>query len=187
MRKKLLLSALLVAPLSICIFPTYAKSGGDYRLGTFHTPIVLNSNGTYACGYDKLPLNMLKGCRARLPKDAPDLQGIWQDTSTGTKLSIEQCGDRIIISGNGVIHDMYVTGQVHGGVFDVAEADLPSCTIIRSYAKYKDGKTHELYQVTGKNDNGSKGSLVVTRTLVAKDTMRQDYGGTVSMLKRVKK
>ena len=46
---------------------------------------------------------------------------------------------------------MYVTGQPHGGVFDVAEADLPSCTIVRSYAKYKDGKTHELYQVTGKN------------------------------------
>ena len=82
---------------------------------------------------------------------------------------------------------MYVTGQPHGGVFDVAEADLPSCTIVRSYAKYKDGKTHELYQVTGKNDNGSKGYLVVTRTIVRKDTMPQDYGGRVSMLKRVKK
>lgn len=50
---------------------------------------------------------------------------------------VEQCGDRIVITGGGVIHDMRCDGTEENGVRDVAEFD--KATPITVVATYEDG------------------------------------------------
>ncbi|HVJ99088.1 MAG TPA: hypothetical protein VNC41_19850, partial [Acidimicrobiia bacterium] len=50
---------------------------------------------------------------------------------------IEQAGDRIVVTGGGVVHDMRCDGTVERGVDDVAEFDKE--TRISVVATYEDG------------------------------------------------
>ena len=50
---------------------------------------------------------------------------------------VEQCGDRIVITAGGVIHDMRCDGTVERGVHDVAQLD--HATPITVVATYEDG------------------------------------------------
>jgi hypothetical protein len=50
---------------------------------------------------------------------------------------IEQCGDRVIVTGGGVVHDMRADGTVEHGVSDVAERD--KTTPITVVATFEDG------------------------------------------------
>jgi len=63
---------------------------------------------TPGCGYTVFPQRVLKGCTEPLPEGAEDLRGLWQ--SIDPKLPehverIEQCGDRVVVTAQGVIHD----------------------------------------------------------------------------------
>jgi hypothetical protein len=47
---------------------------------------------------------------------------------------IEQCGDRIVITGGGVVHDMRCDGTEKNGVNDVAEFDFKTpITVVATY------------------------------------------------------
>ena len=50
---------------------------------------------------------------------------------------IEQCGDCVVVTGGGIIHDMRADGTVERGVHDVAEFD--KTTPITVVATYEDG------------------------------------------------
>jgi hypothetical protein len=50
---------------------------------------------------------------------------------------IEQCGDRVVVTAGGVIHDMRCDGTEENGVNDVAEFDFK--TPITVVATYEDG------------------------------------------------
>jgi hypothetical protein len=50
---------------------------------------------------------------------------------------IEQCGDRVVVTGGGVVHDMRCDGTHVNGVNDVAEFDKQ--TRITVVATYEDG------------------------------------------------
>jgi len=50
---------------------------------------------------------------------------------------VEQCGDRLVVTAGGVIHDMRCDGTVENGVHDVAERDFT--TPISVVATYEDG------------------------------------------------
>ena len=50
---------------------------------------------------------------------------------------VEQAGNRIVVTGGGVIHDMVCDGTAENGVNDVAERDLT--TRISVVATYEDG------------------------------------------------
>ncbi len=93
---------------------------------------------TPAGGYTEWPAPVLAGCTDPLPDGAPDLRGIWQVADVrvarelvddhgmiGAVFRNEQAGDRVAITGGGVIHDMRCDGTLEHGVHDVAGTDFP--------------------------------------------------------------
>ena len=101
-------------------------------------------------GYTEWPAPVLAGCTDPLPDGAPDLRGIWQVADVrvdgelvddhgmiGAVFRKEQAGDRVAITGGGVIHDMRCDGTLEHGVHDVAGADF--LTPVHVVATYEDG------------------------------------------------
>lgn len=83
-----------------------------------------------------MPPEILGGCTEPLAADAPDLRGVWKANSVeedGRVLAdhrlnrhverIEQCGNRVVVTSEGVIHDMRADGTLENGVNDVAGRD----------------------------------------------------------------
>ena len=87
---------------------------------------------------------------------------------------IEQCGDRLVVTSAGVVHDMRCDGTEDGGVHDVAGADM--ATPITVVATYEDG-VHTLRPV------GLPG-IEVTRRLDG-DQLVWVYPGFTARLERV--
>lgn len=84
----------------------------------------------------EMPPPILAGCTEALHPDAPDLRGFWKAVYVerdGVALPnhplnkhierVEQCGNRIVVTSEGVIHDMRADGTLENGVDDVAAAD----------------------------------------------------------------
>lgn len=105
---------------------------------------------TPAGGWSQWPDPILAGCVEPLPEGAPVLDGFWQNKvvlvagepvadhpALGHISRIEQAGDRIVITGGGVIHDMRCDGVLEHGVHDVAEFD--KTTPVHVVATYEDG------------------------------------------------
>lgn len=98
-----------------------------------------------------MPPPVLAGCRDPLVEGAPDLRGTWRPVAIeadgeplpsnhpawGQLQRIEQCADRVVITGGGIVHDMRCDGTEENGVNDVAEFDLT--TPITVVATYEDG------------------------------------------------
>jgi hypothetical protein len=103
-------------------------------------------------GWREIPPPILGGCTDPIPSHAPELAGWWQvievrdeagqilseHPALGHRQRNEQCGDRLIVIGNGVIHDMRCDGTLEGAVHDVAEFDKQ--TEITVIATYEDGR-----------------------------------------------
>ena len=132
-----------------------ALSGGD-------GPLADHGSGAVCCaddiptaftppgGWTVLPPPVLTGCTEPIVDGAPDLRGTWrvvEVTVDGTFVDahpilgrdqrIEQCGDRLVVTASGIVHDMRCDGSVERGVHDVAEID--KCTPITVVATYEDG------------------------------------------------
>jgi hypothetical protein len=103
-------------------------------------------------GYGEvMPPPILAGCTEPRPEGAPDLRGLWRTVSLevdggpapddhpalGHVQRIEQCGDRLVVTAGGVVHDMRCDGTEANGVHDVAEFDF--ATPITVVASYEDG------------------------------------------------
>jgi hypothetical protein len=97
-----------------------------------------------------MPAPILAACTEPLVDGAPELGGLWQvvevesggavvpdHRALGKVQRIEQCGDRLVVTAGGIIHDMRVDGTEEGGVHDVAEMDY--ATPITVVATYEDG------------------------------------------------
>ena len=82
---------------------------------------------------DEMPPSVLAGCTEPLSADAPDLRGLWQAIaveSEGQPLPdhrlnkhverVEQCGNRVVVTSEGKVHDMRADGTLENGVDDVA-------------------------------------------------------------------
>jgi hypothetical protein len=85
-------------------------------------------------GYgSELPPPILAGCDEPLADGAPDLRGTWKLVSMEPVIDavldhverIEQAGDRICVTTEGLIHDMFADGTVEHGVHDVDGAGRP--------------------------------------------------------------
>jgi hypothetical protein len=107
---------------------------------------------TPAGGYGSVfPAPVLAGCTEPLIEGAPDLRGTWQVIGVdvdgaparadhpvyGHVERVEQCGDRLVVTAGGVIHDMRCDGTVDHGVHDVAQLDYE--TVISVVATYENG------------------------------------------------
>ncbi len=125
-----------------------------------------------------MPPPILGACKQPLAPGVPDLRGMWRVVSVAWKSGtapdpdpmaahverIEQCGDRVCITANGIIHDMRADGTVEHGVNDVAAVGgMP----IKVVCTFEDG-VHTLRPV------GIPG-VVVTRRLEGEQLV-WDYG-----------
>lgn len=101
-------------------------------------------------GWTTMPAPVLAGCTEPLVAGAPDLRGMWRvvevdvagqpdptHRALGHVQRVEQCGDRLVVTAGGIIHDMRNDGTEANGVNDVAEAD--KTTPITVVATYEDG------------------------------------------------
>lgn len=101
-------------------------------------------------GWDAWPPPALDGCTEPVPDQAPDLDGYWctievlvdgevqvDHPAVGHVQRVEQYGDRVVVTGGGIIHDMRCDGTLERGVHDVAEFD--KATQIRVVASYEEG------------------------------------------------
>jgi hypothetical protein len=84
-----------------------------------------------------MPPPILAACAEPLAPGAPDLRGLWQacrveqggQPVTRHPLNqhverIEQCGDRVVITAGGIVHDMRADGTLEHGVDDIPAANL---------------------------------------------------------------
>jgi len=118
-------------------------------------PVAHTPPGGYG---DDVPAPVLAGCSEPLVEGAPDLRGLWRTVEAevdGVPVPadhplrshvqrVEQCGDRLVVTAGGVVHDMRCDGTVENGVHDVAERDFT--TPITVVATYED-ETHVLRPV----------------------------------------
>ncbi len=86
-------------------------------------------------GWTEWPLPVLAACTEPLPEGAPDLRGLWLDGQSGHLERVEQCGDRVVVTVVGLIHDMRADGTLSRGVDDVN----PRCGRIRNRTRFRDG------------------------------------------------
>ena len=118
------------------------------RIGAHDIPVAHTPPGGYG---DAFPDPVLAGCTEALVAGAPDLRGTWQVVAVevdgapapathpvwGHVERVEQCGDRLVVTGSGIIHDMRCDGTVEHGVHDVMQTDF--ATEITVVATYEDG------------------------------------------------
>jgi hypothetical protein len=105
---------------------------------------------TPAGGWTEMPAPFLDACTEPIVDGAPDMRGTWVVVSVdvggaddpahraiGSVQRIEQCGDRVIVTAGGIVHDMRCDGTEEHGVHDVAEFD--KATPITVVATFEDG------------------------------------------------
>lgn len=92
-------------------------------------------------GYWKtMPPPVLRGCNEPLVEGAPDMRGMWKVVDSkmngepskmmlGSVQRIEQCGNRVVVTGGGVTHDMRCDGTYENGVNDIGEPSSGGRTI----------------------------------------------------------
>lgn len=110
-------------------------------------PVAHTPPGGYG---DVFPDPILAGCTEAIVAGAPDLRGTWRvvevmaegeriegHPALGAVQRIEQCGERMVVTGGGIVHDMRCDGTEKHGVHDVAEFDKR--TPITVVASYEDG------------------------------------------------
>jgi len=95
---------------------------------------------TPGCGWDTFPMPVLADCGEPLASGASDLRGLWLAYSgaEGHVERIEQCGDRVVVTSAGVIHDIRTDGTLAGGANDVG----PGCLRIRAAGEWVEGRFH---------------------------------------------
>lgn len=127
----------------LCLFSLGPGCGGDAE--TAPAPVVLAGDipvaRTPPGGYGEVfPAPVLAACTEPILEGAPDLRGLWRVVAVerGGRPQpatdpvfrhferIEQCGNRVVVTGGQIIHDMRCDGTVENGVNDVAAADLTS-------------------------------------------------------------
>lgn len=92
------------------------------------------------CETDRWSAPVLAHCTEPLPPEADDLRGLWQavEGRVGHVERIEQCGDRVVISGRRFIHDFRTTGSLAQGANDINPG---SCTRVRAAMRWNDDRT----------------------------------------------
>lgn len=101
--------------------------------------------------HGEMPPPILAACTEPIAAGAPDLRGRWRVVdlqANGERLPnafpiwkhverIEQAGDRVVVTGGGVVHDMRADGTHENGVNDVAGADFKTRIVVA--ATFEDG------------------------------------------------
>ena len=88
---------------------------------------------TPGCGFSKTPMPILASCTEPLAEGVVDMRGLWLGTSgrIGHLERIEQCGNRVVVTAYGTIHDFRVDGTLRNGARDVGLVCNNFATAIR--------------------------------------------------------
>jgi len=91
---------------------------------------------TPGCGYSQMPLPILADCTEPLAEGVIDMRGLWKGISgrKGFLERIEQCGNRVVVTGHNLIHDFRLDGTLINGARDVG----PFCENFNSAILFKD-------------------------------------------------
>jgi hypothetical protein len=99
-------------------------------------------------GYGEvMPPPILAACTEPLSPDAPDLRGLWQTEHLEVNgvpgpsehglwrhvERVEQCGDRVVVTSTGVIHDMRADGTPENGVNDYAAVTYRPIQVVATF------------------------------------------------------
>ena len=73
------------------------------------------------CSYTNIPMPILAECTEPLAEGVVDMRGLWLGISDGDEHleRIEQCGNRVVITAFGIVHDFRVDGTLKNGARDV--------------------------------------------------------------------
>ena len=79
---------------------------------------------TPGCGYSQVPMPILAECSDPLAEGIVDMRGLWHGISgrKGFLERIEQCGNRVVVTGHNLIHDFRLDGTLRNGARDVGPA-----------------------------------------------------------------
>ena len=91
---------------------------------------------TPGCGFSQIPMPILAECTEPLAEGVLDMRGLWQGISgrSGFLERIEQCGNRVVVTGHNLIHDFRLDGTLRNGARDVG----PACENFNSAILFKD-------------------------------------------------
>ena len=91
---------------------------------------------TPGCGFTQIPMPILADCTEPLAEGVVDMRGLWEATSgiKGHLERIEQCGNRVVITVEHVIHDFRLDGTLKNGARDIGLL----CNNFNSAIKFKD-------------------------------------------------
>ncbi|MEM9254749.1 MAG: hypothetical protein AAGA91_04835 [Pseudomonadota bacterium] len=76
--------------------------------GSGKQAVDIPKGNTPGCAYTHFPMPILAECTEALPPGADDIRGLWQAVSGGRMghvERIEQCGERVVVTSSGIIHD----------------------------------------------------------------------------------
>jgi len=76
---------------------------------------------TPGCGFTQTPMPILVDCTEPLAEGVVDMRGLWLGRSgrVGHLERIEQCGNRVVVTAYGIIHDFRVDGTLKNGARDI--------------------------------------------------------------------
>ena len=79
---------------------------------------------TPGCSYTTIPMPILAKCTEPLAEGVVDMRGLWLGVSgrVGHLERIEQCGNRVVVTAHGIIHDFRTDGTLKNGARDVGMA-----------------------------------------------------------------
>ena len=109
--------------------------------------IDIPKGNTPGCGYTRFPMPILSECTESLPDGAADIRGLWRGISgkVGHVERVEQCGERVVVTSSGIIHDMgpnatagATSNDTEGGVFFTL-GDTQYCPRTSAGVKWEQG------------------------------------------------
>ena len=140
---------------------------------------------TPGCRYDHFPLPVLRECTEPLPEGADDIRGLWMGVTgwVGHVERVEQCGERVVVTASGLIHDSgpnstagFTTDDTEGSVlFTIGDKEYCGRTSAGMY--WNDGVLD--FKVFG------WGPVVVRRYMDGEQLVWEYVDGSVTRMNRL--
>ena len=130
---------------------------------------------TPGCGLTSTPMPILAECAEPLAEGVVDMRGLWLGVSgwVGHLERIEQCGNRVVITAAGTIHDFRVDGTLKNGARDIG----PACNNFQTAIHFDESGTmifrlFDLFETVSRKMRGDKmiftfidGTEILTRRI----------------------
>jgi hypothetical protein len=113
---------------------------------------------TPGCRFSHTPMPILENCTEPLADGVVDMRGLWYGLSgrIGHLERIEQCGNRVVVTAYGTIHDFRVDGTLRNGARDIGAF----CNNFNTAIHFDDGvmvfRLFDLFDAVTRRMNGEE-------------------------------